>query len=40
MPTPEERRRLHLGEGIPVLIVDVDGDCRIFAGHTTEIEVL
>lgn len=40
MPTPEERRRLHLGEGIPVLIVDVDGDCRILAGHTTEIEIL
>ncbi|MEV0756415.1 winged helix-turn-helix domain-containing protein [Streptosporangium sp. NPDC050280] len=40
MPTPEERRRLRLGEGIPVLIVEADGDCRVLAGHVTEIKIL
>jgi DNA-binding GntR family transcriptional regulator len=32
MPTPEERRRLDIVEGVPVLVVDHDGDTMLYAG--------
>ncbi|GHE39821.1 hypothetical protein GCM10017673_47720 [Streptosporangium violaceochromogenes] len=39
MPTPEEQKRLRLGEGIPVIVVSAEGEPRVFPGHETEIEV-
>ncbi|MFI7049012.1 GntR family transcriptional regulator [Streptosporangium sandarakinum] len=39
MPTPEERRRFRLDEGVPVLVVEAAGELRILPGHDTELEI-
>lgn len=38
MPTPDERRALKLGEGVPVLVVThADGSTQVYAGDRTRV---
>jgi len=39
MPTPDERRRLRLDEGVPVLVVVEGGRERVLPADRTEIEI-
>lgn len=39
MPTPEERKKLRLDEGVPVLVIAYDGGERLLPGDAVEIEI-
>jgi DNA-binding FadR family transcriptional regulator len=39
MPTPQERRQLGIGEGVPVFIVDHDGESIMYAGDRTALRI-
>jgi GntR family transcriptional regulator len=40
MPTPAERRELGIGEGVPVLLVEQNGETTLYAGDRTALRIV